>query len=257
MLANLSKSSRNKRKFRLLVTDTYPKLIQFKNEDDQRSFNELVLQLMPAIRNYVGRRLNTAIKKGSITNGKYNPDDFIDQLFIEIYEHIGEVEDKKDFYPWLFKRTNGLLDDVIVDEEFGEVFYRNIDDYSKPEWDEMQEDFSTDGDGDLMLIEELDDMSYNHNDYVLERVFIEDKEKGMINRIDKEVSAEEFQNHIDMVLHNLPSAMRNVFDLFANQHLELDEIAKIRNSTIADAEQLLNDAKKALLVSFFKRFPQD
>jgi DNA-directed RNA polymerase specialized sigma subunit len=81
------------------------------------------------------------------------------------------------------------------------------------------------------MIEELDDISYNHNDYVLNQVFIEDKGKDVIKKIDKGLTTEEIKNHITMVLHNLPPAMQNVFELTTNHYLDLEEIAQIRNST--------------------------
>lgn len=245
----------NKKEFRLFVTKSFPDLIKLKKEGDQTNFNALVLKIMPQIKQYVNTQLNTAIRKGNFSKNKYKADDIIDQLFIEIYDHIEEVKQEKDFYLWLFKKTNALLDDVSSDEEFDDFFFKNIDDYSKPEWDAMQENYSTDGGGDLLMIEELEDMSYNHNDYTLNHVFIENDEKDLVKKIDKDISDEDIKKHITMVLHNLPYAMRNVFELATNQDLKLEEIAEIRNSTLEDVEQLLKDAKKALQLSLFNRYP--
>tara|TARA_R110002124_G_scaffold227889_2_gene393265 strand:- start:15912 stop:16688 length:777 start_codon:yes stop_codon:yes gene_type:complete len=247
----------DKREFRVFVTETYPNLIQLKREGDRSSFNALVLKIMPEIRKYVNDQLNTAIKKGHFSKNKFKADDIIDQLFIEIYDNIEEVAGEKKFYLWLFKKTNQLLDDIIVEEEFDDIFFENIDDYSKPEWDEMEEKYSTDGGGDLLLIEELDDMSYNHNDYTLDHVFVENDEKAMCEKIDANLSKEQVERHIAMVLLNLPFALRNVFELYTKQHLDLQEIAEIRNNTVEEVTQLLTDAKKALQVSFFNRYPVD
>ncbi|WP_111707681.1 sigma-70 family RNA polymerase sigma factor [Lutibacter citreus] len=253
MQANVS-YYQSKKEVRLFVTNTFPNLIHLKKEGDQDSFNKLVLKILPLIRKYVNGQLNTAIKKGHFSKDKYNANDFINQLFIEIYDNIEEVKTKNDFYLWLFKKTNELLDDRIVEEEFDNLFFKNIDDYSKPELDEMEEKFSTDGGGDLLMIEELDDKSYNHNDYTLNHVFIEDDQIALAEKIDKQLSAEQIQNHIAMVLHNLPFAMRNVFELYTNELLDLEEIAKIRNTTVEEVDQLLNNAKKAIQVSFFNRY---
>lgn len=243
--------------FRVIVSNSYATLIRLKKEGDQDSFNALVLKIMPQIRQYVNEQLNTAIKKGNFSKNKYKADDIIDQLFIEIYDNIEEVKDEKEFYLWLFKKTNALLDDLSIEEEFDDLFFKNIDTYSKPEWDAMQEKYSTDGGGDLVPLEELDDLSYNHNDYTLNHVFIENTEKALTEKIDTDLSAEEIQSHIKMVLHQLPFPMRNVFELFTNQHLQLTEIAQIRNNTLEEVEQLLKDAKKALQISFFNRYPID
>ena len=246
----------NKKEFRLLVTKSFPNLIKLKKEGDQTSFNALVLQIMPQIRQYVNTQLNVAISKGHFSKNKYKADDIIDQLFVEIYDHIDEVEKEEHFYQWLYKKTNALLEDLSINEEFDDLFFKNIDDYSKPEWDAMQEKYSSDADGDghTKLIEEFSDSSYNHNDYTLNHVFIENKEKGWIEKIDKDLSGEDIKNHIAMVLYNLPSAMRNVFELFTTQELSLEEIAEIRNNTVEEVAQLLKDAKNALQLSFFNRY---
>ena len=253
-MGNTLKYHEKYREFRVTVAQTFPNLIQLKKEEDKASFNKEVLKILPEIKKYLTGKLNTAIKKGHFSKNKYKADDFIDQLFIEIYDHIDEIKNENDFYLWLFKKTNELLDDTIVEEEFDNLFFKNIDTYTKPEWDEMEEKYSTDGGGDLLLIEELDDMSYNHNDYTLNHVFIEDKEKGMVENLDKELSEERIHNQIVMVLENLPLSMRTVFELFTNQQFTVKEIAEIRNSRVEEVEQLLKGAKKALQISFFNRY---
>ena len=247
----------NKKEFLLFVINTFPSLVKFKKEGNQVSFNKLVLKIIPEIRKYVNGRLSTAIKKGHFSQGKYKADDFIDQLFIEIYDNIEDIESEKGFYLWLFKKTNELLEDIVIEEEFDDFFFKNIDEYSKPEWDGMEEEFSTDADGDLMLIEELDDMSYNHNDYTLNSVFVENNEKALVEKLDKRLVEENIQNHIAMVLHNLPSEMRNVFELFTLQNLELEEIALITNKSLEAVKQLLKNARKSLKVSLFNRYTDD
>ena len=252
MNTNLS-NFRNKRILRLRVEHAFQNLIASKKEENRVSFNTQLLNILPEVKKYINGRLNVAIKKGHFSKNKYKADDVIDQLFIEIYKHIDEVNKGEDFYLWLFKKTNKLLEDIIVIEEFDDFFFKNIDAYSKPERDEMIENYSTDGDGDLVMIEELDDRSYNHNDYTLNHVFIEDDEKELTNKIDKSLSEAEIDKHINMVLNNLPLAMHNVFDLFTNQQFSIEEIAEIRNSSITEVEKLLTDAKKALQLSLFNR----
>ena len=239
---------------RVTIKESLPNLMKLKKEENKTEFNNLLLQLVPNIRRYIIKRIKTAIQKNHFPKNKYLPNDFIGQLFIETYDHIEAFKNEKEFYLWLFKKTNELLEDAIEEEEFDEIFFKNIDDYSKPEWDEMQENYSTDAGGDLLMIEELDDRSYNHNDYTLNHVFVENKEKSLIDKIDKNLNAEEIKNHIAMVLHHLPLPMRTVYELHTDQHLELQEIAQIRNNTLEEVEQLLYKAKKALKMSFSNRY---
>lgn len=240
--------------FRTITESTYQKLLKSKQAKDTAAFNEHVVQLMPELKHYINKQLATAIKKGHFTKSKYKAADIIDQLFIEIYDHIEEVSHANSFVVWLYKKTNELLDDIIVEEEFDELFFKNIDDYSAPEWDAMEEEFSIDGGGDFVMVEDLDDLSYNHNDYTLNHVFVEDDEKQLIEKIDADLSAKQIKNHIALVLHNLPPTMRTVFELSVDKQLEVAEVAKIRKSTVGEVENLLKDAQKALQSSFLSRF---
>ena len=167
------------------------------------------------------------------------------------------MENENNFYLWLFKKTNVLLEDISIEEEFNELFFTNIEEYSKPEWDEMQEEFSTDGGGDLVMTEELDDMSYNHNDYSLNHVFVENNEKKLAEKLDKQLSDDKINEHIELVLHNMPSDMRIVFYLFTNQKLKIEEIAEIQKKTIHEVNKLLRDAKKVLQTSLFNRYSDE
>lgn len=241
-------------KIRLSIEKTFLNFIKLKKEGDQVSFNKHLLEILPEVKKYINQRLVAAIKKGDFSKGKYKADDFIDQLFIEVYDSIDEVKEEKDFYLWLFKKTNELLDDAIVEEEFNELFFKNIDDYSKPEWDEMIENYSTDADGDLLMIEELDDSSYNHNDYLLNHVFITNEEKKLTDKIDKKLNDDAVNRHINIVLQNLPEVMRDVFILATNQQFSVKEIATIKKRSYEEVEKLLKNARKALQVSLLNRY---
>ncbi|WP_281846757.1 RNA polymerase sigma factor [Olleya namhaensis] len=244
----------NKQEYRLFVKQSYSSLLKLKNQGDKKAFNTLVLKILPTLRNYINRGLNVFISQGHFSKGKYKGDDIIDQLFIEIFEHIEDVKHEDDFYAWLYLKTDQLMEDIKVEEEFNDLFFKNIDNYSKPEWDAMEEKYTKDADGDLLLIEELSDSSYNHNDYDLKPVFIEDNEVAFIEKIDKHLKQDTLKSHTAFVINNLPFAMRHVFELFTNEHLSLEEIAIVRKSTIEDVKQLLHDAKRALQVSLFNRY---
>ena len=254
MDTNLS-HQKNQEVLRLRVEHTFQELVKFKKEQNKASFNTQLLKIMPEVTKYVSGRLNAAIKKGHFSKNKYKADGFVNQLFIEIYDHIDEVKKENDFYIWLFKKTNELIEDTIVEEEFDDYFFKNIDTYSKPEWDAMEQEFSTDGDGDLLMIEELDDSSYNHNDYTLNHVFVEDNKKALIDKIDKDLKQDAINRHVQTVLHNLPMSMQAIFELSTQQHLSIQEIAQVRNSTVIEVENLLKNARKALQISLFNRYP--
>jgi len=243
-----------RREFHVFVESIYYDLVRFKKEDNTKAFNALLIKAMPEVKLYIEKSLNTALTNKKIDIGRYKANDFVDQLFIEAYDHFDMIANKEELHLWLFKKADELLEDALVEEQFDSLFFENIDTYSKPEWDAMEEKFSTDGDGDLVMLEELDDISYRKNDYVLNHIFIEDDEKEFIAQLDKKLDSENIRKHTNMVLHNLPKPMRTVFTLFNEYQFDTKEIAKIQNRTIEEVETLLETARKSLQVSFFNRY---
>ncbi len=240
-------------KFYLSMVETFPDLLRLKKAGNREDFYKLILKILPKIKKYINGRLNRAISNGHFSKNKYSADEIIDQLFIEVYDHIDDVQNAEDFYLWLFKKTEELLEDVIVEEEFDDFFFRNISDFTKPEWEEMEEKYSVDGSGDLQMLEELDDPSLK-NDYTLNKVFVENDEREIIENLDRELTEEKIQRHIKMVLQRLPLSMQIVFDLFANHNLTLEEIAEVKGITTEEVRQLLFRAQKNIKTSIYSRY---
>jgi RNA polymerase sigma factor (sigma-70 family) len=242
---------------RISIKQTLPNLIKLKKEENRIDFNKLILEIVPKIRKYIIRRIIAAIHKDHFPKNKFDANDFIYQLFIEIYDNIDYFSNEDKFYVWLYKKTNELLDDAIIEEKFDGMFFQNIDEFSKQEWDQMQEKFTAEFDGDLIMKEDLNDISYYKEVYTMKDVFIEDTQEQLEAKIDKTLHEEDLDKHIQFVLHSLPLPIQNVFELFTKQNLTIAEIAEIRNISIEKAKQLLDDARKALMLSLFNRYTID
>jgi RNA polymerase sigma factor (sigma-70 family) len=239
---------------RVIMKETYIRLVSFKSENNQESFNKEFLKILPKIYRYVAKRLNSAVSNGKLNKGMFNPNDFTDQLFIEVYDNIVEIKDEDELHAFLFKKVDQLLEDSLVEEEFDHVFFDNIDTYSKPEWDAMEEKYSRDGDGDFVMLEEMDDKSLNKDNYILDHVFITDEEKELAEKLDASLNKERIERHVQLVLDRMNLGMRTVFQLFVNEGFTLNEIANIRDATLSEVEKDLKKARKILRNSIEKRF---
>jgi len=151
----------------------------------------------------------------------------------------------------------GLMDKykkVLEEGKLAKEVFDNIDDYAKIEWDEMEEKFTTDGDGDLIMFDELDDISYHKKDYILKNIFLEDNQDENMAKLDQDIRASEIQKHINMVLFKLPRPVQKVYELFTVHQFNIPEIAKIQNRTEVEINALLNAALKSLKLSILGRF---
>tara|TARA_R110002051_G_scaffold48308_2_gene95294 strand:+ start:42635 stop:43393 length:759 start_codon:yes stop_codon:yes gene_type:complete len=239
---------------RIIMKETYAKLVSFKRKENRVSFNSELLKVLPQIYRYVSKRLNSAVANGKLNKGMFNPNDFTDQLFIEVYDNIDDMKTENELHIFLFKKVDELLEDSLIEEEFDHVFFDNIDSYSKPEWDAMEENYTQDADGDFLLLEELDDTSLDKSNYSLDHVFITEEEKQLADKLDATLNKERIYRHIQLVLNKMNMPMRTVFELFTNEGLTTQEIAEIRKTTITQVEELLTSARQLLKDSFEKRF---
>jgi DNA-directed RNA polymerase specialized sigma24 family protein len=104
------------------------------------------------------------------------------------------------------------------------------------------------------MMEELDDISYRKQDYILKNIFLEDNNKDLMAKLDKDLGWENIRKHTEMLLHHLPTEMRMIFELFTEHQFDIGEIAKIRNRTVQEIERSLEAARKSIEISLYKRF---
>ncbi len=241
--------------YHIQIQESFVVLRNLKKENKKDAFKDKFMKLLPAIRQHIKDRMETASKKELLKQQGYNTDDFVNDLYIYVYDHIDELDiEEEDFHVWLFKAIDTLIQDALVEEEFDDFFMENIDDYSKKEWDAMEEEFSTDGDGDLVMLDELDDSSLRKNNYELRDIFIEDNEKELTAKLEKELSKKRINTHTQMVLQKLPMVTQSVFDLHTLRGFSAKEIAQIKRMQVEKIEALLKEALDLLKSSFKSRF---
>jgi RNA polymerase sigma factor (sigma-70 family) len=243
-----------KNEYHIQIQQAYVVLRTLKKENKQDAFKDTFMELLPTIKQYIQNSIETASKKELLKQQGYSVDDFVNDLYIYVYDHIDELDNQEDFHIWLFEAIDALIQDALIDEEFDDFFFKDINDYAKPEWDAMEEEFSTDGDGDLVMLEELDDKTLRNNDYELKDVFIEDNEKELTTKLEKELSKERINKHTQMVLKKLPLATQSVFDLYALSGFEPKEIARIKRMQVNNIDTLLKETQDVLKTSFKGRF---
>jgi DNA-directed RNA polymerase specialized sigma24 family protein len=239
--------------FHRYVNENYPVLKRLREEDKREAFNALLLKLLQGAKRYLTRGLRIALAKGVISHNKYRPEDLFDQLILEVYDHLDEVGDQNQFHSWIFQRAEKLLSDMEVEEEFESYLYDNIDDYSKAEREGMDEAFSTDGDGDLVMMDELDDISYRDHQYLLKNIFLDDAHEDLMALMDQEDSRQRTQGHLDSVLFRLPQPMRSVFELVTEQLFSMEDVALIKGMPVARVEEMMDRTREILRTSLKER----
>lgn len=118
----------------------------------------------------------------------------------------------------------------------------------------MEEKYSTDGNGDFVMLDEFDNQEYSKNDYLLNHVFIDDADDEIIAALDKKLNKENVKKHSALVLQNFPKPMKKAYELSTAYKFTVPEIAKISNYSIKEVDIYLKNARKKLKSSFINRF---
>lgn len=196
-------------KLHVLVHNVWTSIVDSKAEHD--SFNKQFMKLAPALQQYIAARLSTSVKTGNLPANKYKVADFVDELFIASYDHIEQFGTAADYYQWLLVKLEELLDDVTTEEEFNDFFFQNIENYTQQEWDSMAEEYSTDADGDYLMLEDFEDASYPKYQYTLRDVFVDNTSDEMINHLSERLSQDQVHQHIQLVIQKLTLEERIAF----------------------------------------------
>ncbi|UKN01053.1 hypothetical protein K6119_15085 [Paracrocinitomix mangrovi] len=238
----------------LNLSDLWDELLNSRNSDNQTVFNKLIADSTPELRKYIARRLRVSIKKGKLPARKYKVDDFVNELYLAAYDKITDFTSAQQFGNWLYQKTDQILEDTIVDEEFDDFFFQNIEQYTSDEWKSMEENYYMDADGDYIMAEELNDPSYPDYEYQLKDVFVDNDQDALIQKISDKLTEEEINKHIKLVVSNLPFEERVAYQLSIINRLKDVDIASITKSVVEDVSSKIKNAKDKIVKSFHSRY---
>lgn len=72
------------------IKNLLPDLVTLKKENNLEAFIAELLKIIPQLKGYIISKIHSAIKKNHFPKNMYSAEDFINQLFIEVYDHIEE-----------------------------------------------------------------------------------------------------------------------------------------------------------------------
>jgi len=217
---------------------------QFNKAHDE--FGKKVLAVIPQVFPYVKHRLYVAETKGIMPRNMYKTSDVVDDAIIDLYKKYEGKLDKVDevklkLFALVDKHVNLLLKK--------EDFHKNTLSTSqilKNELKLMEETFDFDAGNDLIMHEELDDISYHQNDFKKSLLLYNNEAEGNIIKtlelpIENSELTEKKRTAFNKIYHWLPTETSNILDLFIFGKLTYDEIALIKEIDVYDIKSSIQD----------------
>jgi len=205
-------------------------LYRHKEENDFEQFYNKISALVPDLKKFTARSLKAAESQGAIDRGFYNAEGILDEIYLEVFEDFSDIIDKEKIKTILFsKAVQKIEEKKILEQETPE--YQSTEKMLKQELDALDERFTTQADGDLILNTELDDISYKQQtERPLNVILDETLEQQLIKKLDMSdtlLPSLEHRSIFGVLYNNIPPRSKSVLELFAFGNRSFYEISEI------------------------------
>lgn len=218
------------------------KTLRDKEHPDFGQFYEKAASSATDLRNFVQSSLLASENQGLIDRSYYDPDGVVDEIYLAVFNEYKEQQSADDLKILLFRHSLQKLDQLIRDEEYtpNEPSTGGL---LKDELDALDENFITDLDGDLIMQEELDDISYKQERRRREPIYLDEKlMEQIVNRFgldDKFTLAKNRKIHLGILYSAIPVISRSIVELYIYGQQEQEDIVKILDVEEASVTRVL------------------
>jgi RNA polymerase sigma factor (sigma-70 family) len=225
------------------MIENMDRLSSYRKKDERESFVQLLTQLLPSIRSYIQRRLEMAKATGLNKNGVLTLDDLADETYTRVFELFDTKPDiAENLLPWVYQAADAVLNERLGEIDFEKMHITGLGKITKAEIKSMEEEFTADADPDLVMMEELDDPSYNTDQFNPVEILKDNADEEIIGKVDQEQAHE----MINRTLAAIPVLERSVFDLYWLERMRVEEIAFIKRIPEKEVEKILANATKII-----------
>ncbi len=202
-----------------------------KTHDD---FGKKVLQVIKQVLPYVKHRLYVGETKGIVPRNMYSPSGIVDDAVIDLYkEHEHTIKDENKIKFYLFAISDKKLQRIFKKEKFHKSTLSTRDILNN-ELKQLEEKYTVDANFDLIMEEELDDISYHQKDFKKTTILYDEAQEQIIKTLDLTkqniLLTEKQRLALNNIYHWLPDEISGILDLFVFGRLTYSEIAIVKQT---------------------------
>jgi hypothetical protein len=134
-------------------------LNNFKEQDDKAPFVHLLQSLMPDIQAHIKKQIRHELVKRELPSSTIDYQDLLSEFYLRVFESFDKrPTDKEKFVEWLYDEANTLLKEkmAVIANKAAPGFIP-YEDLVRAKAREMEEQFTVDAEGELVMLDELDD----------------------------------------------------------------------------------------------------
>ena len=219
-----------------------------KSEFADKSPDKKTLSTIQLLHPYVKQRIRVAENLGIFPRNMYKPNEIIDEVVLKVYEDgLHKSMNQDELRISMFKLVFDRLKELLESEEWHKdsISTKLI---LEDELRQLEENFTMDADNDLIMNEDLDDISYHLNDKEGASLPYDEEEEGVkvLFGLDTTENDGYWQDRkeIRKLYYKLPLTTSNIVDLYILGKLSFAEIASVMKTEIAEVKEIVNFVKE-------------
>ena len=220
------------------------------NNNSSQNPEKKTLTIVHLLQPYTKQRIRVGEILGYFPKNMYQSNEIIDEVVLEAYEQgIQKSKNAEDLRLAMFDILNRRMSALYKAEEWHKdaISTRYI---LEEELKQLEENFTTDGGNDLIMNEELDDISYHQNDSGPNELPYDEEEEGVktflgLDKI-KQLEAYQDRNTLRKVYYKLPVNTSNIVDLYILGKLSFHEISGILKMEVGEVKEIVNSVRETI-----------
>lgn len=151
-------------------------LNKFKKQDDKNLFVHLLQALMPDIKAHKKKQIKQEFTIREFPLSAIDYQDLLSEFYLKVFEDFDQKTlEREKVIDWLYAKADDLLKERFSRMNTADNETVSYEDLMKARTKEMDEKFTTDAEGELIMLEELDDYNsqFEFDDIIDESIDIE------------------------------------------------------------------------------------
>ncbi len=221
-------------------------MINKSNNNSEKNSDKKILSIVHLLHPYVKQRIRVGENLGIFPKNMFQSNGIIDDVILSIYENgLQDNMDIDHLKIRMFDLLNTKFKTLFENEKWHKKSVStNV--ILEEELKQLEENFTVDAGNDLIMNEELDDISYHQDDYVQTLPYTDAQDHVFAFLDINDVS--QFKNNDKGVIlyktyYSLPVPTSNVVDLYLLGKLNIQEIANILKIEIIEVKRIIDFAK--------------
>jgi DNA-directed RNA polymerase specialized sigma24 family protein len=230
------------------LTEFKPVLQEMKKQQAQVVFNHMLKNLLHELSSYIKRRIKAAEMTTAIKRGKFKLQELLDELYLMIYDRIENLPDNAgDINKWLYHLADELLLKFFSEVEFERAHFENLERYVESEYRSLEENYTIDGEEEIIPQEELDEYNRITDYYSANDLIFEEDENSLLDQITLKLNQKEIHLFIEKELAKLPLYKRTIMDQYLINQMSVEEIAELKGISPPEVDAVIVEVNKELI----------